>query len=719
MSSTQSVSTRSRLRTLCTFSPALCAAFLSLPLYAAEKGEGEKEQLPDIEVRSERSHYDPRPGKMSTATRTSADLKDIPQTIDGISMEQVSSYGGRDLAAALAGVPGVSNVSDTRFDAFRIRGFSSAGDLLLDGMRDDAQYVRSLGNIERIEILKGPAAVLYGRGGGGGVINRISKQPGAEAFATLTTSLGSYGRFGATADVNRPLGEDWSMRINAGREHAGSFRNEVDGTRQYLAPSLKWDDGRDSWLLQAEYDEFERVPDRGMPARVTAMSAAGRATAYALPPASADRFFGAAGRDFIRDTHLNLRSTFTHRIDADWQLRHLFSLLDLNSDFDNTFVTQPFVATPRDLKRVQRARYLQNLQQRNLQTNLELQGRASTGMLAHDLLLGAEYSWQKREPRLWFSSAAPVSITDPDNRANAAAALAPFQMNYHKANGQALYAQDQIDLGAHWKLLAGLRWDRFAIDSLNQRAGLRAQRSSSAISPRIGAVWAPVREHSLYLSYSKNFAPTGGDLIGITPGASGNANDLGPQYSRQYEAGIKSDWLDRKLSTTLAWFQLDLYNRAVADPVVPGMYYLTGLERNRGIEFSVSGELARNWFLRGGLTQQNARVIQAESQFAGKRSSGVSARNGSVFIAYAPTLGFFAETGLVYEGARYADRDNLLELPGYTRWDGKIGYRLSRSEFTLAATNLANRAYYASATGVAQIMPGAPRSLVMTASYKF
>lgn len=719
MSSPHSLSRRSRLRTL---PLALCAAFASAPLCAAESeaadGDG-KRSLPAVEVRGERSHYDPRPAGVSTATRGTAQPRDVPQTIDSVAVEQAMSYGGRDLAAALAGVPGVSNVSDTRFDAFRIRGFSNAGDLLLDGMRDDAQYVRSLGNIERIEILKGPAAVLYGRGGGGGVINRISKQPGPDAHATVSASWGSYGRQGAAADINRPLGEHWSMRINAGRERNDSFRNEVDGTRQYFAPSLKWDDGRDSWLLQAEYNEFERVPDRGIPARVAAVNGAGQPIAYGLPPAAPNQYFGAAGRDFIRDTNLNLRSTFSHRIDADWQLRHLFSVLDLNSNFDNTFVTQAYVSTPRDYGRVQRARYFQDLQQRNLQTNLELEGKAGGGALTHHLLFGAEYSWQKREPRLWQASAAPVSITRPDGGANTGSGRAPFMMNYHKADGQALYAQDQLDLGTQWKLLAGLRWDRFGIDSANKRNGLRSQRSSSVLSPRIGAVWSPVAAHSLYLSYSKNFAPVGGDTIGITPNASGNVNDLGPQYTRQYEAGIKSDWLGRKLSTTLAWFQLDLYNRAVADPVLPNVFYLNGLERNRGVEFSLSGEFARDWFIRAGVSRQNAKVVEAERQFTGKRSTGVSGKGGSAFISYAPALGFFAETGLVYEGARYADRDNLLELPGYTRWDGKIGYRIRQAEFTLAATNLANRGYYASSTGVAQIMPGAPRAFTFTAAYKF
>lgn len=705
---------------------ALAAAVLSmpaLPLLAAPAADDQEEtvtsRLPAVEVRDRRSQGDPRPGKLSSATRTATELTDIPQTVQSVAVERVMAYGGRDMAAALTGVPGISNVSDTRFDAFRIRGFSNAGDMLLDGMRDDAQYVRSLGTIERIDILKGPAAVLYGRGSGGGVINRISKQPGQEAFGQASATFGSYGQQGVALDWNRPLDAQWAMRLNLGREHEGNFRDEVRGTRQYFAPSLKWESGRDSWLLQAEYQEFLRTPDRGVPARVTALSARNTATAYALPVADDGKFFGAAGRDVLRDTTLALRSTLTRAVAPDWSIRYGVSLFELDSDFDNSFVSQSFVSSTRNLQQVQRSRFQQDLHQRNLQTNLEVLGKLASGPLQHELLAGVEYAWQKRDPRLWMGSATPVSIDNPDNRDNKGIVPQPWQMNYHKASNLGIYVQDQIDLGGRLKGLFGLRWDDFDIDSRNQLKNLRSERSSHALSPRVGAVWEAIPDQHLYLSWSKNYAPVGGDVIGITPGAEGNANDLGPQYSRQVETGLKSDWLDRRISTTLAWFQLELYNRTVADSLKPGTFYQTGLERNRGVEFSVAGEVVRHWFLRAGWTQQNAKVLQAEPQFTGKRASGVSARNGSLFVSYAPPLGWFGETGLIVEGARFADRDNLVELPAYTRWDAMVGYRLQRADFTLAATNLAGRRYYASATGASQIIPGAPRTLSFTATYRF
>jgi iron complex outermembrane receptor protein len=312
-----------------------------------------------------------------------------------------------------------------------------------------------------------------------------------------------------------------------------------------------------------------------------------------------------------------------------------------------------------------------------------------------------------------------VSTLHPDNFANASSPPAPFAMNRHRVNSYAVYAQDQIDIGRSWKVLAGLRWDRFDVDSTNQLKDIRSRRTTNAWSPRLGVVWSPVDAHRLYASYSKNFAPVGGDLIGITPNARGNANDLGPQYSRQYEIGMKSDWLNGKLGTTLALFQLDLHNRTVADPVLPAVFHQTGLERNRGLEFGVAGRLSGDWIVRGGLGWQHARIVDAEAKFKGKRSAGVSSSNGNLFVGYAPLLGFFAELGLIYEGSRYADRDNLLALPAYARWDGKLGYRTRDFELTLAVANLTDRDYDASATSVSQIVPGTPRRFMLTAAYTF
>ena len=703
-------------RSLRSLTLAICS-LASLDSAAAAETES---SLPAIEIRSKRSHYDPRPASVNTATKTDADLRDVPQTVNSIRVEEIASYGGQTLADALSGVPGISNTSDTRFDSFRIRGFAGAGDVFLDGVRDDAQYVRSLGNIERVEVLKGPAAVLYGRGSGGGVINRISKQPGHNVHSSVRLNAGSYGRVGAAADVNQLLSEEWAMRINAGRDHAGGFRNGVDSTRQYLAPSIKWDNQRTSWLLQLEQSEFERVPDRGMPAGRRANGS------YFLPPAPQSTTYGALGRDFTKDTSTYVRSTVEHKFDAQWKIRNVLSLLNLDSRFDNTFAGG---LTGAGSSMVTRSRWQQDLQHRNWQNNLELEGKLATGDVQHQLLFGAEYSNENRHPRLWRANASTVSLTAPDNRPDNGATPTLNTDSIHRALGYALYAQDQISLSPQWQLLAGLRWDHFEADSLSLLNNGRARRTTVALNPRLGVVWSPLAAHSFYVSYSKNFIPSGGaDTVSLSTansGAGSNVNALDPQFSRQLEFGVKSDWFDKKISTTLAVFQLDLYNRRTQVSSSPDLFVLTGLERNRGVELSVNGQLAPDWFIRSGFSVQNARIVEAKSCAAcgtnvqGKRSPGVSSANGSAFVSYAPAQGFFAEAGLVHEGSRYVDIANQLDLPAYTRWDAKAGYRFPKVELTFAVINLTNRSYYATATGLSQIMPGTPRSALLSAVYKF
>jgi len=238
----------------------------------------------------------------------------------------------------------------------------------------------------------------------------------------------------------------------------------------------------------------------------------------------------------------------------------VLSVLNLDSRFDNTFAGG---LTGSGNSMVTRSRFLQDLRQRNLQGNLELDGKLSTGSVEHQLLFGAEYSDEKRHPRLWRADASNVSLLAPNNTPDRGPVPIVNSNSIHKAKGYALYAQDLISLSPQWQVLAGLRWDRFAVDSVSLRNNGRAQRTTSALSPRLGVVWSPLADHSFYASYSKNFIPSGGvDTVGLdTDPSSSSVNALDPQFSRQLEVGVKSDWFDKRMSTTLSVFQLDLYNR--------------------------------------------------------------------------------------------------------------------------------------------------------------
>lgn len=690
--------------------PALSPLALSLASLLLSPLAMAATELPAIEVDGKRSQ-DSRVKEVSTATRTATPVRYVPQAIDTVRTEDVLSYGTRNIAQALAGLPNVSDASDTRFDGLRIRGFDASNDFYLDGIRDDSQYTRDLHNIERIEVLKGPAAVLYGRGSQGGLVNRISKQPQAGLASTLEAQLGSQDFRSLYADLSTDPGENISLRLNMGEQDANSFRKGVDSSRQLFAPSMSWQLSPDlNWLVQYEYSRHRRTPDRGIPGLNGHPADVGRDTVYSD-----------LQRDYIDDKAQSLRSRLTYDINADWQLRQTLGVFKLDSDFDNTYVTSVNAAA----RTVGRARWQQDLTTRNIFSNLELEGLFHTARLEHRLLTGLELGNQHRDPKLYTNAtgaanAAPsLDIFNPDTTRQQTGRMVASSDAQHRIDSRALYIQDQVTLNEQWQVLFGLRYDHFDVDSQNRLTRRSEQQVDDSFSPRVGVVWTPLRDHSFYASYSKTYSPVGGGLIGVTAGATTNTNDTGPEHTRQYEVGVKSDWLDDSLSTTLAVYEIELYNRRTSDPLNPGNFILSGLQRSRGIELTASGRLYSHWYLRGGIGLQDAEIVKDNNGLEGKRIGDVAERNGSLFLSWKPEQGLYGETGLTLVGDRYADNANTVALPGYGRWDAMLGYRLEQWDLKAALTNIADKTYYATATSAVQIMPGDPRTLMTSASYRF
>ena len=664
--------------------------------------------LPELSISaSEAEADDPRVKDVTTATRTSTPARYVPQAIDSVKTANLLDYGINSIGEALSGIPNVSSTADTRFDSLRIRGFDASNDFYLDGIRDDSQYVRDLHNIERIEVLKGPAAVLYGRGSQGGIINRVSKMPQFGRQSSIQAQGGSEDLRSLYADLSTDPSDTISLRLNMGNEDKNSFRDHVSGNRQLFAPSMSWQITPDlNWLVQYEYSRYNRTPDRGIP------SINGR-------PADVSRGTSYGGKnDYIDDKTQNLRSRLSYELSENWQLRHTLGVFKLDSEFENTYLTGYNPIT----NRVDRQSWQQDMSTRNIFNNLEIEGGFDTFGLEHRLLTGLEIGSQRRDPKLFKALSAPsVDLYNPDRNLRTTGAMPTFSDSHTEVESQGLYVQDQIRFNDQWQVLAGLRYDRFDIESTNylKKTDRTEDRQSHSTSPRLGVVWTPLENHSFYASWTKTFSPVGGGLIGITPGAAGNTNDLSPELTKQKEIGVKSDWLDDRLSTTLAVYELELYNRRTKDPDDPTITLLSGLQRSRGIELTASGKLGGNWYMRGGIGLQDATVVKDNNGLEGKRINGVAKHNGSLYVTWKPEMGWYAETGLTLVGQRYADNQNTVTLAGYGRWDALAGYREKDWDVSGALTNLTDRYYYASATSASQIMPGEPRSLVMTGTYKF
>ncbi|MBF8448042.1 TonB-dependent receptor [Aeromonas dhakensis] len=670
---------------------------LSVALLALSAGAHAEDET--MTVVGKRSQHE----EVATATRTNTPAKLVPQAIDSVKASELTAFGQPTLSEALTGIPGVNASGDTRFDGVNIRGFSASNDFYLDGFRDDMQYTRDLGNTERVEVLKGPAAVLYGRGSTGGIVNRVSKKPQKGLESSVSAQVGSFDSRRLAADLNGEAGEQVQVRLNLAQEDKDSFRNGVTSKRTLLAPSVNWEiNDKLNWLLQYERNEHDRTPDRGIP------GVNGR-------PADVPKeyVYSDTRRDFIDDVAQSTRSRLSWDINDQWQLRQQLGYTSLDSQFDNTYVT----SVKGD--KVTRARWQQDLKANSLISNTEAEGQLQTGPVEHRLLVGFEQNWQERTPKLYQNATAiPAgNLYDPGSLPTYDGAMKLSSDANHKVRGYGLYVQDQLSLG-DWHLLAGLRRDDFTVTSRRNDLNKEETVSVTSLSPRLGLVWNPIEEHAFYVSYSKTFTPVGGELIGITPGDKNN--NLDPQHTRLYEGGVKSDWLDGRLATTLSLYRLEMYNKRSKDPLDPTKVILTGLQRTEGIELSARAQLTDELYLRGGIAIQDAEQVKADADLQGKRPMNVSRQNGELFAGYqSGKQGWFGETGVTAVGDRFADNANTTTLPGYARFDARAGYRWQQWEAQLSVENLTDHDYFVSATSASQIMPGTPRQLHLSAAYRF
>ncbi|MCU9529015.1 TonB-dependent receptor, partial [Pseudomonas mosselii] len=511
------------------------------------------------------------------------------------------------------------------------------------------------------------------------------------------------------ADLSADPSDTLSLRLNLGNEDKNSFRDGIDGNhRQLFAPSMSWQITPElNWLVQYEYSRYDRTPDRGIPGNPLT----GR-------PADVSRktTYGDTQRDYINDRAESLRSRLNYELNDQWQLRHTFSLFTLESDFDNTYLTAYRPAAGL----VDRQRWQQDLSTRNLYNTVELEGHVETFGLEHTLLVGLEMGEQRRNSLLHQGVGVPsVPLQGSTASQQHNGTMRVFSDNHTDVESTGIYLQDQIRLNDQWQLLAGVRFDQFEVDTTNKLRGISEKQKDNSFSPRIGVVYTPWQDHSFYASWSKTYSPVGGGLIGITPGAAGNTNQTDPEQTRQKEIGVKSEWFDQRLSTTLAIYELELYNRRTRDPIIPDLIQLSGLQRSRGIELTATGNVVGNWYVRGGIGLQDATIVKDNNGQQGNRINDVAKRNASLFVTWKPELGWYAETGLTLVGDRYADNQNTVILPGYGRWDALAGYRTHDWDVRAALSNITDKTYYSSATSAAQIQVGDPRSLVVTGTYSF
>jgi catecholate siderophore receptor len=687
--------------------PAAAAAepevFASSAVSAADVAPEEE----PIIIEGERSSYGA--AKITSATRTSTEVKDTPQAITVVTKAQIDDQQLRSIGDLLTFVPGASPATgEANRDQFTLRGNNTTADMFVDGLRDDVQYFRDFYNVSRVEVLKGPNAMIFGRGGGGGVVNRVMKRSTFESHYGGDVSIDTFGGWRATADLDHGLSESLGLRINGLYEDGDSFRRGTDLKRYGINPTLGMRYGDGSRIdLSYEYFNDRRTTDRGVPS-VTNPAGIGE------PIDGFDRtFFGDVDDSNANAVVQRFSVALEHRFSDVLTLRHRTSYGIYRKFYQNIFPTNLDEATDE----VVLGAYNSTNDRKNLISQTDLVWEGALGGVEQTLLAGVELGRQNsRNRRLsgTFVSSNRVPLLNPSVDADIIYAPGLTDANNRsRAEIAAFYIQDQLR-PTHWlEIVAGIRFDHFRLNADDYRGGGgEFSRNDSLVSPRLGVILKPRTNLSIYASYSRSYLPQSGDQFS---GLDLTSESLKPEQFDNYEIGAKWEPLPGLLATA-ALYQLDRSNTRASDPLNPGQTLLTGAQRSRGLELGLERSITARWQISGGYAWQKAEITETTSAAPEGREVPLVPRHSlSLWSKYKvdDRLGF--GLGVVARTKSYASLTNAVKLPGFARVDAAAFYKIAKGvQAQVNVENIFNADYFPAAHNDNNIAPGAPRSAKLT-----
>lgn len=671
------------------------------------------EEAPDEEiVATEEQQRGYRAPNATTGSRTDTPIRDLPFSVQVIPQELLRDRQVQSVNEALQTVAGVSpdNPSYSAFEGVTIRGFTGRN-IIRNGLRDDTNITNRIAvpNIEQIEVLKGPAGALFSQGGPGGTVNIVTKKPLPIPRYTIEGTIGNFGTYGGFLDFTGPLNDSKTVlyRFIAGASTTGTFIDFFDRRNFVVAPSLTWQISPATKLtLEGEYTISEQPNARGLPAKGTVLpNINGK-----LPR---NRFIGEPEDELDQNDRYSLRLGYTleHQLSANWQLRNAFRAtfqqVPQNSLFPSALLD--------DERTLERGLFVaKNQSQNNYILDTNVVGTFRTGDVAHKLLFGIDLNRDVYQSDGQEFVLAPIDIFNPVYRQPRGEQLGEFPKEPFITDSLGIYLQDQIDLLPNLKLLLGGRFD-IVSQKIEFADGTESFQQDEAFSPRVGLVYQPTDSLSLYASYSRSFLQSVGTAFD-------NAL-FQPERGTQYEVGIKADWLDRRLSTTLALYQITRSNVLTADPANPNFSIQTGEQRSRGIELDIAGEILPGWKIAAGYAYTDARITEDNTFAVGNRINNVPEHAVSLWTTYEIQTGSLKGLGfglgLFYVGERQGDLDNSFEVPSYTRTDATLFYRRDNYRIGLNIENLFDVSYFETAESPLRVYYGAPFTVRGTLSWTF
>lgn len=646
--------------------------------------------------------------RSSTATKTDTPLLEVPQSISVISLAEMQDRGVQDLSQAVATTPGVMTGiygPDNRgWEYITVRGFTARTNGYRDGLaRTPAgvtYYQTEPYGLERIEVLRGPASMVFGQGDAGGVINQVSKQPTGERIRELEAQVGSFQRRQLAFDLGDRFATDspFSYRlVGVGLDSNDQDRytdgHKLNRTRTYLAPSLRWQpDAATSLTLQADYLKDRSAEDP-----------------YYIAPSDhvltnvkvGDYSFSKLAQE---QTAVGYR--FEHRLNQDWTLRQ-------NARVDHLTLDRRVVwldSIGDDGRTVSRIARTWNDPMRQTGVDTHLQGSLRTGGLEHQLLLGVDWNNQKAKARRFIGSAPDLDLLAPVYGQPVAQPTDPLANHTQTVRQIGLYLQDQIQLDERWLVTVGGRQDHVKSVTDDHLAGTRSAQSDSAFSGRAGLTYLVGNGLAPYLSYAESFLPNSGTDVRGDP--------FQPSRGRQWELGVKYQPEGARTLLTAAVFDLRKTHVVTYDNLTFDARQI-GKQHARGLELEAKTEPLPGLKASAAYTWLDIQTVQsADRTEVGKAPPGVPRQSASLWLDYRVDGGFGVGGGVTFTGRRQNDEANTSSEPSVTLFDAVLHYELDAWRFALNVRNLFDRRYY----GICyhgECYSGLERTVTLTARVRF
>ena len=701
-------------------------------------------------------------------TKTASALKEVPQSVGYVTKELILDQGATTVNEVVKNISGVNQNSS--YNDFSIRGFRATGNRnsgnLLNGMRAQTSLWKqsSLANIERVEVIKGPASALFGNAAPGGVINRVTKKPLFENKNSITVGVGSWNTLKTYGDFTGPLNPKKTLlyRLNLGYEKTDSFRDLQGSESIIAAPSFSYIPNEKTHInVDFVYQNFNGKIDRGQ-------SVPADGNVYSTP---ISRSLSAAN-DFLKENTLNTTIALTHKFSDHTSLNAIY----LNSSYSEDMLehTQANLyykqignganafryADPNKVMMTanQRKRYFANNS-----FNTYFNFNFNTGILKHKLLVGYDYfiseqkagsssisaqgylSKDKTKVVNTYTTTANVlagSVQTPTTNVpvfdlydpiagNAYKDISKYiwkqnTLNPYEEYSHGVYVQEQIDISIV-KLLIGLRQEWFT-EILNKETTKEISRQTSAFIPRVGLVVEASENINLYSTWVKGFQPQGAN-IQSDPDRYGGPFDY--MKSELYEVGLKTEWFNKRLSATLAIFKITQENSLEQSPKAGKADWRVPVdEESNGFELDVAGQILPNFSVVANYAYTDARIVKLKEEGAIKdlnvQRPSTPRHAANLWTKYifenGSLKGLGAGIGVSYASERLGQvgrRATAASYPDYTLLNAVLYYKVKDVQLQLNVNNVLNRTYWISGYDNLRNFPGAPRNINASVTYRF